>query len=211
MAMESKKLRELYKISPPADSANREALVKDVMTIAVLPNSSGRPSVEAPLHESFDANFVVHTHPAIVNGMTCSQQGAEICKSLFPDALWIEYVDPGYTLCMQVRQRLTEYATEHGHQPEMVFLKNHGVFVAVDTPAQVKEIYGNIMNTLREAYRKANVSTELEIAPRSDEAATQSIMGQIKKVFGETEAAFICYSGSFDIAEGPLTPDHIVY
>ena len=36
-------------------------------------------------------------------------------------------------------------------------------------------------------------------------------MGQIKKVWGKSEAAFVCHAGSFDIAEGPIIPDHIVY
>mgnify|MGYP006310969763 CR=1 FL=1 len=101
VAMDRAKLSELYDIEPPAESSARESLVKDKMASAVLPDSSGRASVEAPLHDSLNARYVVHTHPAAVNGMTCAKNGAAVCAELFPDALWLEYIDSGYTLCMK--------------------------------------------------------------------------------------------------------------
>ena len=129
LKMERAKLQSLFEQNYPENSSEREAMVKEIMLAAIAPGHSGRPSVEAPLHNIFEAKFVVHTHPAAVNGMTCSVKAEETCKRLFPDALWVEYIDPGYTLAAGVKSRLDEYKSKHGKQPAVVFLQNHGVFV----------------------------------------------------------------------------------
>ncbi|TFG48006.1 MAG: hypothetical protein E4H40_05430, partial [Candidatus Brocadiia bacterium] len=99
VALNRKKLSLLYAIEPPTEPSEREALVKETMKQAAKTGTIGRPSVEAPLHDSLNAGFVVHTHPALVNGMTCSKNGVRVCKEIFPTALWLDYIDPGYTLC----------------------------------------------------------------------------------------------------------------
>jgi rhamnose utilization protein RhaD (predicted bifunctional aldolase and dehydrogenase) len=122
-------IAELYEVASPEIPREREVLVKDLMAAAVCPGSSGRPSVEAPLHDSFPYTYVVHTHPAWVNGLTCAQDGAAACKRLFPQAMWVPYVDPGYTLCMVVRNDMLQYAAREGQHPQVVILQNHGIFI----------------------------------------------------------------------------------
>jgi hypothetical protein len=56
------------------------------MENGILPGTSGRASVEAPLHDVLSARFVVHTPPAIVNGMTCAPKGHRVAGEWFPDA-----------------------------------------------------------------------------------------------------------------------------
>jgi rhamnose utilization protein RhaD (predicted bifunctional aldolase and dehydrogenase) len=94
--MDRKKIREIFSMVPPVDANEREAFVKKVMENAVCHDSSGRPSVEAPVHEAMNLTFVVHLHPALVNGMTCGIDGRKRCMELFSESLWIDYVDPGY-------------------------------------------------------------------------------------------------------------------
>ena len=60
-------IRECFSWSEFADASEREARIKSLMAYAVAPGSSGRPSVEAPLHEIMDFKYVVHLHPALVN------------------------------------------------------------------------------------------------------------------------------------------------
>ena len=108
VSVDRRKLGELYKVPTPTDPDAREAIIKDMMMAAVHPGQSARPSVETPLHDSLSGTFVVHTHPALVNGMTCAKGGIDTCRSLFPNALWINYVDPGYMLCMRVREETPE-------------------------------------------------------------------------------------------------------
>ena len=156
VALSRAKLGELYTADIPADAAAREAKVKDMMAAAVLPGQTGRPSVEAPLHDILDGALVVHTHPALVNGLTCSRQGGAACARLFPDALWLAYVDPGFTLCMDARRRL--------HGQRLVILQNHGIFVAGDTVDEIRATYRRVLDALRAEYRKAGIPTELRRA-----------------------------------------------
>ena len=93
------KVNELYDVETPTESHAREELVKNFMAEAVR-NDAGRPSVEAPLHNILETKFVVHTHALLVNGMTCAKDGEAVSKRLFPDALWVEYIDAGYTLSL---------------------------------------------------------------------------------------------------------------
>jgi len=154
VAMNRKQLGRLYDTPMPAGTHAREALVKDLMAAAVLPDSSGRPSVEAPLHDILSGTFVVHTHCTLVNGMTCARSGAATCARLFPDALWIPYIDPGFTLCMDVRQRLSGQ--------RLVILENHGIFVAGDTADDIRGTYQRVLDALRAEYAKAGISTDLK-------------------------------------------------
>ena len=209
--MDRSALRGLYAMEPPADADEREALVKEKSLQAVRPPSTGRPSVEAPLHDSFPETFVVHTHPALVNGLTCSEQGEAAANRLFPDALWVPYTDPGYTLCIRVRRNLERAAAESGRRPQTVFLQNHGVFVAGDSPEEIHRRYDTLMARLAEAYAAAETPTGAPaVGPPPTKDRTAAAKRLLREVCGE-QAAAIAVSGPFAPPSGPLSPDHIVY
>lgn len=210
VAMSRSAMQGLYAIAVPPDAQAREALVKDAMAAAVLPGYTGRPSVEAPLHELLSGTFVVHTHPALVNGMTCSRNGAEVCARLFPDALWIPYIDPGFTLCMDVRRRVQEFVAAKGVSPSLIFLENHGLFVTADTAGEIRAIFKRVMDSLKAEYTRAGIAMTLTLAPPSPAGEVDAVRRKIAEVMGG-EAAAIAYSEGFSVAEGPLSPDHIVY
>lgn len=212
VALDRGKLKKVTRMKPPADAAEREAKVKDLMMKAVRAESAGkRPSVESPLHDAFEATYVVHTHPALVNGLTCSANGEAACERLFPDALWIPYVDPGYKLSIHVRDAMERFRREKGAAPGMVVIQNHGVFVGGREPDEVRRTYGTLMDTLQDEYAARDIEMELELAdtpPVEEIIATQNLL---KRILGDEEAAFIVSCGRFEPAEGPLTPDHMVY
>ncbi len=210
VALDRGRLARLYEIASPDRPARREALIKETMAAALLPGQTRRPSVEAPLHDSLGARFVVHTHPALVNGMTCAKDGRAACRRLFPEALWMDYVDPGYTLCIAVRDRIERFRAEQGRQPAVIFLKNHGVFVAADTPQEIRELYAMIADRLSAEYAGANCSTALDIPPRPPHLDLETCRGLIRQAFAE-DTLCVAASGLFPVAEGPLSPDHIVY
>jgi rhamnose utilization protein RhaD (predicted bifunctional aldolase and dehydrogenase) len=209
VVLDRAKLGTLYGLETPKEPTAREALVKSVMEQALVPGGSGRASVEAPLHDSLEARFVVHTHPALVNGMTCGAAGRQACSELFPEALWLDYIDPGYTLCMQVRRRVQQYRQQHHKQPSLIFLKNHGVFVAGDRPGDVHHLYATVFERLAGQYEKAGVS--LKLAPISQPPSTAVVAArlEINQAFGRDMA--VVASGTFSVAAGPISPDHIVY
>lgn len=212
LPMDRGKLRKIHQAVPPADPAVREAMVKDLMLAAVRDGAAGRPSVEAPLHDSFAARFVVHTHPALVNGLTCSRDGRNACRRLFPDALWLDFVDPGFLLSRAVRQQIQTYRADRGREPEAVFLQNHGLFVAGDTPDDIRRVYQTILAALRAEYERAGVPTNLPDSPppADNDETVRRVFSLLKRSLGE-EAAFVVAAGPAVLPEGPLTPDHIVY
>ena len=210
LKMNRENLQSLFNQNYPENSSEREAIVKNIMLAAIAVGHSGRPSVEAPLHNIFDAKFVVHTHPAKVNGMTCAVNAEETCKKLFPDALWVEYIDPGYTLAAGVKNRLDEYKSKHGKQPAVVFLQNHGVFVAANSADEIDNLYKNIMDTLDIEYKKAGVPTELILGEIVDESVLATAP-KLRTLLGENARVAIASSAPFEVTKGPLSPDHIVY
>ncbi len=210
LPMDRAKMQAIHNAVPPADASAREAMVKDLMMAAVCDCAAGRPSVEAPLHDSFEATYVVHTHPALVNGMTCSCDGKAACQRLFPDALWVDFVDPGFVLSRTVREAILDYKARNKREPKAVFLQNHGVFVAGDTPEDIRRVYHTILSTLEKEYKKTSVATALPATPAPSAADVQAITAQLKNALGE-KAAYVFSASPAALPEGPLSPDHIVY
>ena len=205
-------IRECFSWSEFADASEREARIKSLMAYAVAPGSSGRPSVEAPLHEIMDFKSVVHLHPALVNGMTCGKSGAAKCAELFPEALWVEYVDPGFTLAKVVFERVAEYKKANGKAPEVIFLQNHGVFVGGNEEMDVVKTYGDIMGKLQEYYTQNNVDYAAVTAGEPDMETVMSIAPLLRGYLAAKGSAVTVKSAAaFAPAAGPLTPDHIVY
>ena len=130
-----------------AEVGERETQVKEDLFQANLTRHL-RPSVETSLHDCIDYAYVVHLHPTLVNALMCSGKASECCRELFPEALYIEYTDPGYTLFKKVHDRLEACKKESGHQPQVIFLQNHGVFVGADNTEEIERIYSAMMARL---------------------------------------------------------------
>jgi rhamnose utilization protein RhaD (predicted bifunctional aldolase and dehydrogenase) len=210
VAMDRAELSRLYAAEAPAEPAAREELVKNMMAAAVKPETPGRASVEAPLHDSISARYVVHTHPAAVNGLTCAVGGRAAAARLYPDALWVPYIDPGYTLCMAVRQAVQLYKAERGVEPSLMFLENHGVFVSGDTEAEIRATYARVMGTLKQTYAELGVSAEASVGA-GPSAAQVAVWRQVLEDGLGADAAAVVATGRFDVGNGPISPDHIVY
>lgn len=210
VAVSRDKVAELYTVTPPPDVHDREAMVKDMVVGSVCPGYKGRPSVETPLHNAFEVPYVVHTHPPMVNGMTCATGGRARCAKLFPDSVWVEFIDPGYALSIHVRNCIETYKKQHGKEPTVVFMENHGVLVAGQTPADIRKTYADIHAVLQKEYDKAGIPVELKFGPAADAATIEKTKAQIKATFGEA-AAGVAYERPFQVAQGPISPDHIVY
>ncbi|MCG3148389.1 MAG: hypothetical protein PCFJNLEI_01832 [Verrucomicrobiae bacterium] len=161
VTLDRAKLAQLYTAAMPADTQAREARVKDLMAAAVTGGSGGRPSVEAPLHDIMPGTYVVHTHSTLVNGLTCARNGAPTCARLFPTALWIPYIDPGFTLCMEVRRRIRNH--------RLILLENHGIFVAGDSADEIRATYRCVLDALRSEYAQAGIPTQLKPGPIPNE------------------------------------------
>jgi NAD(P)-dependent dehydrogenase (short-subunit alcohol dehydrogenase family)/rhamnose utilization protein RhaD (predicted bifunctional aldolase and dehydrogenase) len=212
LAMERQAIGALFTTPLPEDATGREAAAKAIMDAAVRPLGAGRPSVEAPVHEVIDYSYVVHLHPTLVNGMTCAEKGREACAELFPEALWLDYCDPGCTLAFVVKEALDAVKERDGKQPRLIFLQNHGVFVGADSADEIRRLYGHIMERLSAAYAQAGVAMEEEPLP---EASWDSLLANapaLRTLLGTADARAVLHClGVGEAQGGPLTPDHVVY
>lgn len=214
------------------DTAIREEQVKNDLSVACI-TKDRRPSVETSLHNCMGFAFVVHLHPTLVNGLMCSVNAEAACKEIFPDALYIEYTDPGYTLFKKVYDRIKAYKAEKGKEPQVIFLQNHGIFVGGDTTAEIEGIYSEVLGKL-----EANVAalpdgdtavseTVTDVVPAIRQMLSRS--GRGFKTLKVTKNALVDFfidgcsvtsTGSvtdcpgksgFDKIAKPFTPDIIVY
>ena len=143
VAMDLAKLLEILDKEYPAEDREREAMFLTDVSKAKLPGEENkRPSVEALLHALFPQRYVLHLHPALVNGLTCGLDGEKIAGELFPDAIWVEACRPGYTLAKLLSDKI-------GPETDTVLLQNHGVFFASETPEGLAKLLNDMMTALK--------------------------------------------------------------
>ena len=120
-------LEEIWKKDYPENQEQREAAVLADMLAARLPGEDSRPSVEALLHSLIKGRYVIHTHPALVNGLTCGRYGESLIRKLFENkAIWVPSVNPGFILAAEVRSRILNLLDSGSPYPRIIFLQNHG-------------------------------------------------------------------------------------
>ncbi len=199
-----------------ADVAEREAQVKEDLAMACL-TKDRRPSVETSLHNCMGFAYVVHLHPTLVNGLMCSMEAEKTCTGLFPDALYIEYTDPGYTLFKKVYDRIKAYKAIRGREPQVIFLQNHGVFVGADTTEEIDRIYADIIARLEQRVKplpegvgEKVPATVTEIIPAIRQILSRG--GRGLKTLQVTRNALVDrYLENPEAVLLPSTPDIIVY
>ena len=198
------------------DTAIREEQVKNDLSVACI-TKDRRPSVETSLHNCMGFAFVVHLHPTLVNGLMCSANAEAVCGEIFPEALYIEYTDPGYTLFKKVYDRINAYKAANGKEPQVIFLQNHGIFVGGDTTAEIEGIYSEILGKL-EAKVAALPEGGSEVSPTVTDVIPAirqmlSRSGRGLKTLKVTKNALVDYflDGSREKIAAPFTPDIIVY
>ncbi len=199
------------------DAIQRETQVKDDLARATL-TPGRRPSVETSLHNCMSAHFVVHLHPTLVNGLMCSRNAESICRERFPDALYIEYTDPGYTLFKKVYDRMAAFKAARGHEPQIIFLQNHGIFVGADTADEVEILYESVFEALGVQEPQEFKDAECSVANVSVIPALRQMLGRggrgLKTLRVTQNALVEQFSASeeaFSKVAVPFTPDMIVY
>ncbi len=185
----------------PENEAERESAVLNDMMDARKEGESRRPSVETLLHNLFSQKFVLHVHPALVNGMTCGVNGKQIASKLFPDCVWVDACRPGYILAALCHEKLTEYKKVSGQDANLLFLQNHGVFFAGESVEEIDVLVKSVMEKL-DSYVKT-----------VKEKVIDKLGSVLAEITGYSYVEFITGEGveSFDSERNSPTPDHIVY
>ncbi|MBE6674275.1 MAG: SDR family NAD(P)-dependent oxidoreductase [Ruminococcaceae bacterium] len=218
--MSRESLAKIWEKAYSPEQEKREAQVlSDMMASRCQGEEGKRPSVETLLHNLFTQPYVLHVHPAVVNGLTCSQEGKAAMERLFPDAIWVEETEPGYTLAVKCRKKISEYEGNTGKKAYLLFLQNHGVFFAADSQEEMDELVSSVMNKLEKTVKEQpdlmllepNYELVSEISPvlrlLYDENGEASV-----RFIRNAEVEALCSSrDAFSALERPLSPDHIVY
>ncbi len=203
------------------NAAEREEQVKNDLADATITKGK-RPSVETSMHNVIDYAYVVHLHPTLVNGLMCANNAESDLKKLFgANALYIEYTDPGYVLFKKVEDAIKAYRAKNTEEPQIIWLQNHGIFVAANSIEEIKVLYDKVLGTLEKYAPKAPEEGE-SVTPSRGQVATEILPGirmilsaeglktlkvrnnALIKHFYDTEEA------QSKIAK-PFTPDAIVY
>ena len=143
VAMNLDKLLAICGKQYPTEDKEREALFLADVSAAKLPGEERkRPSVEALLHALFPQRYVLHLHPALINGLTCGADGRRIAAELFPGVIWVNACRPGYTLAKRLSDKI-------GPGTDTVLLQNHGVFFAADTPDGLSKLLVRMIAVLK--------------------------------------------------------------
>ncbi len=112
----------------------------------LLDPAAPNPSVEAILHAILPFKHVDHTHANAIVALTNQPNGEDIIREIYPDAVLVTYVMPGFELakvCLRTLQG----------QPngDAMILLNHGIFTYSDDPRQA---YENMIALVDRAERK---------------------------------------------------------
>jgi rhamnose utilization protein RhaD (predicted bifunctional aldolase and dehydrogenase) len=217
------RLDAMWRATYPAEAEAREAAALADLMAARCPGENKRPSVETLMHGLFPQAYVVHTHPAAVNGITCARDGKAAFARLFADeGIWVPFVDPGYTLAKTVRAALEGFRGRKGsaspsQAPAFMFMQNHGLLVAGESPAEVEAVSARVMaRVMGEVKRSPDLTARPADALILAEAAATlaSLVGKGACIRFRADAETLARASSVD-AFAPLsssfTPDHIVY
>lgn len=220
--VDRRKLDAIWEKRYPTDVAAREdAALADLMA-ARVPGETKRPSVETLLHGFFPQAFVVHTHPTLVNGLTCGREGESAFKRLFGErGIWVPFVDPGFTLAKAVREIFDDFVARKGRAPSVMFMQNHGLLVAGDSPEEIDAASTEIMGRLRAEVEASGIPQPDERAAAVDATLLSGFIAALGDLAGES--AFILHradrmtmgfaesADAFAPISRPYSPDHIVY
>ena len=218
------KLAKMWEKTYPENDDDKEAeVLADMMNSRIEGEGSKRPSVETLLHNLFPQKFVLHVHPSLVNGITCSVEGENAVKRIFGDsAAWVPLTKPGYTLAVYCKKTLDAFKNKFKKDCEIVILQNHGIFFANDDVKKIDNIVADVMKKISDnTKRKPDFS-----AADFDKSRIAQIIPAIRMMYGlkeksETSIAKFLFNAeiknmcqsekSFLPVVKPFSPDHIVY
>jgi NAD(P)-dependent dehydrogenase (short-subunit alcohol dehydrogenase family)/rhamnose utilization protein RhaD (predicted bifunctional aldolase and dehydrogenase) len=220
VVLEREKLRVISLKSYSEDTTEREDQVKaDLYAGMKEPGTGLRPSVETSLHELIGFRFVVHLHPAKINGVLCSRNAKNTIQRLFGEkVLFVAYTDPGYTLFKKLESEILAYREKYSEDPHVILLENHGVFVSADTTEEIIKIYENIISAVEPVISPLPEISELPYNP-----ILNRVLPVLRMQLSENSIKIIRFRHNTLIAKYysaqqefhkislPLTPDNIVY
>lgn len=107
-----------------------------------------KPSIETFLH-AISGKYTLHTHPVVVNVLTCRNGGMQQLSELFPKSLIVPYATPGVELAKAYFKAYRESSSSEENKTfDIVFLQNHGMVVSAETAEEVITITEKVTETI---------------------------------------------------------------
>lgn len=213
-AMDMEKLIKITEQKYPDSDKEREAaFLADIMDARLPGEEAKRPSVETLLHALFPQKYVLHLHPALVNGLTCSVGGEKLAKQMFGDSvLWVESCRPGYILAMMMFEQLKKAEGNIN----TVLLENHGVFFAAETVDGLDELLRNMLDKLNDNVKKFPDIECGDNKPSASDLIAKKLLALhgSEYIFANTSCTAKDFASSAEKAAPmlkPFNPDQIVY
>jgi rhamnose utilization protein RhaD (predicted bifunctional aldolase and dehydrogenase) len=221
-SIERKRLDAMWEARYPEGAEAREAAALADLMASRSEGETKRPSVETLLHGLFPQAYVVHTHPAAVNGLTCGRGGRAAFERLFgEEGIWVPFVDPGYVLAKTVRVELEAFRAKKGGAPALMLMQNHGLLAAGESPEEIDGISRRAMAKVEGELRRRPDLAALPVDPEALAAATATLArlarasqgaGAALRFRSDAETALRSASReAFSPLSSAFTPDHIVY
>ncbi len=216
--MDMTRLNRIWEKVYPSNPEDREAQVlADLMAARSTGEEHKRPSVETLMHALFPQTFIVHSHPAVANAVTCAVEGPSYGEKIFGDEMmWIESVNPGFILAHRIREETEAYREKHGRYPEIVLMENHGLVVCAETPGEIRRKHKEIRRKLLEwtgtaaAFRPAD-SDEKMVSRYLDAVREATHEKDVVFNVSDTVLEFCADREHFAPLEIAYTPDHMIY
>lgn len=215
--MDRSRLAKCAQATYPDDPAQREAGALADLMAARVDGEGKRPSVETLMHHLIPYPLVVHTHPALVNGITCGQQGASAARRVLgDDVLWIRAIEPGYILSLEIAAQIAAFTEAHGEAPRVLLMQNHGLVVAGTSAQEIRDRHESIAAKVGQALIREPDFSDVQV----DDSLRDSWHARIAERFPDAEIAFdanrefshrLASPQSAAPVTRPFSPDHIVY
>lgn len=219
--MNRAKLSAMFDREYSKDAAKREEEVLADMMAAREPSElAKRPSVETLLHNIINYTYIVHTHPAMANGLTCGKDGKAIAEKLWGDkVVWIDLMEPGFVLAAAVKEALDSYKAKTGKDANAIILQNHGIFIAGNTPEEIDSNTDMIFDALKGMCKVTPDFSEIEfdkeraalIAPAIRMLLRDGGTSVVKFCTNKQVMEFVKDKEAFYPISSAYSPDHIVY
>ena len=221
----------LLEAGEAADEPGTDPVMRAARKARLAEAGGRRPSVELLFHALMPERIVLHTHPVVLNALTCSRDGGALAARLFGDrALWIPYTNPGLPLARAIAGARAAFEARTGAPaPHVTLMQNHGIIVAGDTGAEIDERTAWITGIVRDELERAAADGDGDLPAGLEPDSARAIVDAIAPVLrgllatgpglkvvtfddAPLAAAFpATTAGRAFVLDGPLTPDQIVY
>lgn len=129
--------------SPSWETRHEE---KQLLDASVLDTVFVKPSIETVMHACL-GKVVLHSHPLMLNALTCRQDWETRVSAIIPDAIMVPYVTPGLPLAIAISERIAGREND----PLVIVLQNHGLVVSGPNTAWVRQTTRDLSDRLSDA------------------------------------------------------------